>query len=232
MKCAEFEDRLNEVLDQRQRPEWHSELRLHFDSCARCRDLTAAYGLLLDGFHALPRPEPPADLSERVLDAYRAQPSMTRPVVMAGGLLAAAAAVLLLVVPLATSNRRVRSVSPPIQPLALESSRAISWPLDLSEMYSLPFVGPVLVSITDGDASTDPYEELAKGTGQGLASVVLYMPSIGVTPGLVVGSPNPLTSGPPGWPQRMSAGLRPVTEVVSETLDLLLQVLPNNESQS
>jgi hypothetical protein len=90
---------------------------------------------------------------------------------------------------------------------------------------SLPFVGPVFVSITDGDPSTDPYEELAKGTGQGLASFVLYVPSIGATPGLVVGSPTPVT-GQGGW-----SGLRPVSMVVRETLDLLLQVLPNREAQ-
>jgi hypothetical protein len=66
---------------------------------------------------------------------------------------------------------------------------------------------------------------LAKGTGQGLASFVLYMPTIGASPGMIGGSPNPLT-GAPAWPERMTSGFKPVTEVVGETLGLLLDLVP------
>jgi hypothetical protein len=87
-------------------------------------------------------------------------------------------------------------------------------------LQKLPFVGPILVAMSDGDPTTDPYNELARGTGQGLAAVVLSMPTIGANP-MLVGSPTPT-----GWPEEMTNGLRTVNEVVRETLDLLLPVLP------
>jgi hypothetical protein len=95
----------------------------------------------------------------------------------------------------------------------------------LIEFDSLPVVGPVLHSMSD--ASSDPYLALAKGTGQGLASMMLYMPRIGGAPGTI--SPN-VGSGETYWPERVSEGLKPVTESVSETLDLLLTTLPKSES--
>ncbi len=46
MQCEEFEDRINAVLDQRERPEWDAELRLHFEVDAPdCRELATAYGM-------------------------------------------------------------------------------------------------------------------------------------------------------------------------------------------
>ena len=57
MQCDEFEDRLNAVLDERRRPEWDTELSLHCENCAGCRQLAAAYDRLLDGFYALAAPD-------------------------------------------------------------------------------------------------------------------------------------------------------------------------------
>ena len=49
MKCDEFEAHLNEILDERRRPEWDERLRLHGELCAGCRQLAAAYGVLFEG---------------------------------------------------------------------------------------------------------------------------------------------------------------------------------------
>jgi hypothetical protein len=73
--------------------------------------------------------------------------------------------------------------------------------------------------------------ELAKGTGQGLASVVLYIPRIGNGPG-AIGMATDVINGEPAWPVRMNQSLKPVTESVSETLDLLLRALPLSDSSS
>ena len=228
MKCAEFEDRLNQALDQRRRFEWDVELGLHCDHCAACRDLAASYGVLLEGFYALATAEPPADLAIRVVDELRSRPSTTRRVSLATALLATAAAVLF-ALPLWQFDRSGEDASTPSHPVALNSTRPNDKALaGWNEIDTLPVVGPVLVSMSDGDDSTDPYEELAKRTGQGLASVVLYMPSIGGTPGMI--APLSVVNGEPTWPQRMSEGLKPVTESVSETLDLLLEVLPTSLS--
>ena len=56
MHCGEFEDRLNDVLDQRQRPEWDPALDEHMGGCAACRETARAYRAVLDGFHALVAP--------------------------------------------------------------------------------------------------------------------------------------------------------------------------------
>jgi hypothetical protein len=228
MQCEEFEDRLNEVLDQRQRPEWDAPLRLHGDTCAACRDLAASYGLLLDGFYALATPEPPANLPVRVLDECRSRRWPARRAAFAAGALATAAAAWFVVVPLVQTDSP-RQVSR--APFVVESPSSAKPPLAWNEVDSLPVVGPVLGSISDDDDSTDPYAELVKGTGQGLASVVLYMPTIGGSPAMIGGAPNPVT-GAPAWPERMSDGLKPVTEVVGETLDLLLRVLPLSDDSA
>jgi len=73
MQCEEFEDRINAVLDRRERPEWDSELRLHCETCPECRELAAAYGATLDGFYTLCASAVqtdravPADMADRVL---------------------------------------------------------------------------------------------------------------------------------------------------------------------
>lgn len=230
MKCEEFEDRLNEVLDRRGRPEWDAELRLHTETCGECRDRATSYGALLRGFYALTTPEVPADLSIRVLDDYRSRPSLVRRATLATGLFATAAAVWFVLLPLAKTERPRNVARTPSRPIALESWRSEKLPLGWTEMDTLPVVGPVLVSMSDDDESTDPYEALAKGTGQGLASVVLYMPKFGGSPGMISGKPNPPMNGTTRWPEQMSDGLKPVTEVVNETLDILLQVMPASDS--
>lgn len=54
MQCAEFEDRLNELLDEREQPSFDAELAAHAAACARCADSLAACQLLLDGIACLP----------------------------------------------------------------------------------------------------------------------------------------------------------------------------------
>jgi hypothetical protein len=228
MKCEEFEDRLNLVLDSRRRPEWDAELRLHGERCGGCRDLAISYGVLLDGFHALTAPAPPADLAIRVVDDLRSRPSTARRVSLATAVLATAAAALF-VLPLWQFNRPGTKSAARSRPVALHSTRTLNpaaagW----TDIDSLPVVGPVLISMSDDNDATDPYEELAKGTGQGLASVVLYMPSIGSTPGMI--APGSVVRGESTWPLQINEGFKPVTDSVSETLDLLLKALPTSQS--
>jgi hypothetical protein len=78
MQCEEFEDRINAVLDQRERPEWDAELRLHFESCIDCRELATAYGAVLDGFYTACATRAPADLSTRVLANLTAKPTRAK----------------------------------------------------------------------------------------------------------------------------------------------------------
>jgi hypothetical protein len=225
MKCAEFSERLNHVLDQRCRPQWDAELRLHAETCAACRELADCYEALFEGFYALAAPEPSADLAVRVVDELRVRPARARRASLAAALAVATAAGLLLAVPLFQFRRPVENRNVPASHAAITATQSAGhasagW----SQIGALPVVGPVLVSMREGD---DPYAELAKGTGQGLANVVLYMPAVGGSPGLI--SPE-MIGATRTWPERVSEGFKPVTESVGETIDLLLDALPAADS--
>ncbi len=190
MKCEEFEERLNLVLDERRRPGGDDELRLHSEGCPVCRELSAAYERLLDGFYALTTPELPADLSTRVLDEIKVRPAGRRRAAIVSAILATAAAVAVAVylpgrqgtdaVPKVAQAEHLALVTK-TDPAAAATRQsgandvAVRW----RKLDEVPLVGPMLKSMSDKDKNTDPYEALAKGTGQSLASVVLYMPGIG-----------------------------------------------------
>jgi len=224
MKCAEFEHRLNQVLDERCRPEWDAELRLHAESCASCRKMAASYEVLLEGFYALATPEPPADLAIRVADELRVRPAVARRVsIAAAGAVATAAG---LFGALALVESRHPAPAPDASGVPLAATQPAALPKDdWSQLGAVPVVGRVLVSMREGD---DPYAELAKGTGQGLANVVLYMPTVGGSPSMIAPE---VVSGTPSWPERVSEGFKPVTKSVGETINLLLEALPVSNSR-
>jgi hypothetical protein len=217
MQCEEFEERINAVLDERRRPEWDAELSLHCDTCAECRKLADSYDHLLDGFYALTTSETSADLALRVLvDLQNERPSRRRLGRVAVAM-ATAAAVLVAIVPL-VSNTGEKTVAKIDQARHVaQSSNAAQPPLT-----EFPLV-PELLSMTNS-APGDPYAGLAKGTGQGLANVMLYVPGIGGGKGIM--DVPATTTKKASWTQPVSEGLRPITTTVSETFDLLIESLP------
>lgn len=74
MQCRDFEQRLQVSLDERRQPDWDIELRLHGQECARCRDLAAAFGAMMEGLQALPEPTAPSDLAARVVAELNREP--------------------------------------------------------------------------------------------------------------------------------------------------------------
>lgn len=234
MKCDEFETHLDEILDERRRPEWDAQLREHSACCPRCRDLASAYGVLFEGFRSLKLPAAPADMSTRVLEAYLARPRLALPAkaalpaAAAAAVLSTAAAVLVAVF-LSRDGKRdeVAFLSPPVaQSAAPQVKRIEQIKFDLDKWKNVPVVGAVFVSAADDDEKTDPYEELAKGTGRSLAGVVLRMPGIAGPRGVRPLEPRLGAEGTGVWPAQMSDELRPVTDSVSETFDLILDTLP------
>jgi hypothetical protein len=214
MRCDEFEERLNAALDERRRPELDAELALHGDSCESCRQLAASYELLLDGFYEFATPEVPPDMAIRVVNSLRAEPSRLRRVSTVTAALAIAAGLLIAVIPLirgtASNDERsaeVAATNKPVAPLRAPAAARSSHfnKLVASDLLSIP-------------SSTD----LAKGTGQNLATVMLFVPGIGGSKGIIDGDIN----DEPSWAEQMSEGLKPVSDSVAETLNLLLDSLP------
>ena len=74
-------------------------------------------------------------------------------------------------------------------------------------------------------AESDPYADLAKETGRGLATLVLYVPGFGGRRG-IIDLPVNAADTEPTWAVQMSEGLKPVTESVTETFNILLRTLP------
>ncbi len=227
MKCGEFEVRLDEILDERRRPEWDSRLHEHCDSCQRCRDLAAAYGVLLEGVSTLDMPEAPGDLAVRVLDAYQVRPRSDAIAAWAAAVFSSAAAVLVAFFLTRDANRELVAVAPSPAPASVQQvERGEQVKFDPARWKSVPLLGAVFASATDNDASTDPYAELAKETGRGLANVVLMMPGVAGPRGVRPPEPPYGSQGASIWPAQMSDELRPVTESVNETFNLILDSLP------
>jgi hypothetical protein len=113
MHCHEFEHRLNEVLDQRGRPEADTLLAEHARRCAGCGERLAAQRLVFAGLTQRAVPAPSAALARRAIAQvvharpHRA-PGRTRWWLAASAVLASAAAVLLAV----SLVRYVRSGGP------------------------------------------------------------------------------------------------------------------------
>lgn len=67
MKCTDFENRLNELLDDRLSPQEDAALLSHAENCLDCREMLAAQESLFRGMALLQRRTPSPDLATRVL---------------------------------------------------------------------------------------------------------------------------------------------------------------------
>jgi hypothetical protein len=228
MQCEEFEARLNAVLDERQRPQWDAELCLHRQACVNCRQLAAAYEILLDGFYELAAPEAPPDMALRVVSEMRVRPPMRHRVSIGAAVLATAAGLLIAIVPWLRNTSNLDATASTAAPAArtnggLGAARHAA-AAGIAPLEQLPIV-PDLFAVSTSAGGGDAYAELARETGQNLATVMLYVPGIGGAMGIIDADTN-LGADESTWTGQMSEGLRPVSDSVAETLNLLLDSLP------
>ena len=73
MKCAEFERRLHELLDQRIQPESDFQLFHHAQQCSRCRRSLNGVATLLSGIDLLDVPSLPADFTQQTVAKVQPQ---------------------------------------------------------------------------------------------------------------------------------------------------------------
>ncbi len=77
MHCQQFEQRINDLLDERSSPARDPAVREHARHCGRCADLLRAYRSMVAGLRDLPAPELENDLSDLVVAKLsRPQPQM------------------------------------------------------------------------------------------------------------------------------------------------------------
>src|SRR5262245_16672483 len=112
MQCQEFEDRWNDLLDERGSPEADPLLAAHAGECESCRGLLGGGGLLLRGVSQRPVPPLGREFATRVVAqvaASSAPAPAARPasrVWLAVGVLLASAASALLAISLVWYARR------------------------------------------------------------------------------------------------------------------------------
>ncbi|QDU27851.1 hypothetical protein ETAA8_29420 [Anatilimnocola aggregata] len=80
MKCTDFEDRLNQLLDDRLPVQDDQELAAHADQCADCREVLTAQEHLFRGLRTLQRQTMAPDLGRLVLAEVVTQPISFPPI--------------------------------------------------------------------------------------------------------------------------------------------------------
>lgn len=122
MPCRRFEDRIQELLDERLEPSFDSELMEHAGMCAECRDLLETQSNLFEGLASLAVPGLSADFSRHVLAAVATQRSQPNRRYAPTAAFLAMIATLLLVVALGPRQRQ--SIGPKDDVDAIASASA------------------------------------------------------------------------------------------------------------
>lgn len=207
MRCEQFEERLDQLLDERRSPCVDPSLAAHAAGCAGCRELLAGCGLLLGALPGLPRPAPSADLAEHVV----ARATARRPLVVWSGRRAALLAVAaLLIVGLMPLVRRAAPPPQPTLPAAAADVAAGHAPIPLGRiaLVSLPAISEREIKV------------LAHSTGERVALVVMHFPDYSPADGSDGGATRP------AWIEPVADGLRPLAESVSGAWHVLRRTVP------
>ncbi|HUG66394.1 MAG TPA: hypothetical protein VMM76_01505 [Pirellulaceae bacterium] len=106
MQCAEFEQRLQQLLDDRQKVEQDSLLQEHARGCDACGRVLRGQAGLLAGLRMIPKPTFAADLGHRVLDQLRIDQRKRNNRLLVIAALAAAAVIMVALLPLAGDRVR------------------------------------------------------------------------------------------------------------------------------
>lgn len=252
MRCAEFESRLNDLLDERRG--WNADRRLveHARGCGECRNLAAAYEAVVVGLEQSRIPDPGERITKKVLADVAA--SLPEPVAAklpplspAGGragrgwllsgrvwAVAALAASVLLAVALRWA------VGPAEQPQADDDRATAASPKAEDKSFDK--------SLADGNAAApervatrransakrgqaaDAYRGLAAETGQSFAVAMQLLPGVGGDRNDAAGeAPSDRQSD---WMHGLSDGLKPVTQPTAGAVNSFLQLLAASDEGS
>ncbi|MEO8493560.1 MAG: hypothetical protein ABI614_00710, partial [Planctomycetota bacterium] len=108
MQCAKFEQRLQQLLDDRQNVEQDDMLREHARVCEDCRGILRMQGQLFAGLRTIPEPNFAHEMGLRVLDHLQIDRRKRNNKRLLAIALAVAAAVMIALLPLAGDHVRFR----------------------------------------------------------------------------------------------------------------------------
>ena len=137
MKCEVFEQRLNQLLDNRKEPETDRTLRVHADNCEDCRQTLVAQELLWEGLDLFEPPELRNEFSKQVVESVFPQ-QRRRSLVIVTWVAAIAAALLIAIIPVIRGLTTPRDPKPGA-PVAGKEPLAPDTNLDDKQPPDLPF---------------------------------------------------------------------------------------------
>lgn len=209
MNRAEFEARLQDVLDRRQSPTTDLELMRAAEANPELRHLLGAYELF--GTLRRPRPHAPADMSERVVAAMREQP--IAPVRRGPSWLAPVVAVAATLVIATSISFWARNDQGPV----LGPTVVVAQPSTTTTVSPIEPARPGLDRVTRKAAAN--YRELAATTGQSWNSALSV-----VQPAKTPEAKPPKTDD--NWLRAVPEGLRPLSNSTSGALYSLMRAVP------
>ena len=244
MRCAEFESRLNDLLDERRG--WHADRRLveHARDCGECRSLASAYEAVVAGLQQSRIPDPGGRMTRQVMAEVAA--SVREPVAAispAGdrarsGLFLSARhwAVVALAASVLLAIAWRWGVGPADRPQA-DGVRATAASPKGEEKPSATRnpVAPGGVATRERSSAkrgqtADAYRGLAAETGQSFAVAMQLLPGVGG--GQQTADDETAPDRESDWMHGLSDGLKPVTQPTAGAVNSFLQLLAASDEGS
>lgn len=238
MKCTDFEDRLNALLDDRLSPHDDATIVAHANSCADCREVLAAHESLFRGLAVLNHHTASPELGKQVLRDLYAPAAALPPLPPAPRrgwlpMLATAAAILLAVglsIWIVNRNRNPRFAVQPA-PRAGHGNLAIIKPGNRTQpreaVAPAPLVAPQPPKVVNVQPRPVPSAEENEAYRQTMASLASQW------------SANGQWSANPQWPhvetlnvEQYAPGIRPIRESFEVALDALLRTIPSGKKET
>jgi hypothetical protein len=230
MQCAEFESRLNDLLDQRRWLDADPRLAEHVRRCGECRHLAAAYEAVVAGLEQSRVPEPGPALTGRVLADFAADskplPQRSRPARGAPSpgryaMVAALAATILLAAALRWTLRpAATNPAESEQAAAPQEKQADAGRQKLAAAPRAAENGPAHKRPAKGG---DLYRGLAAETSQSFAVAMQLFP--GVDGGSEAGAEQAANDSASDWMHGLSDGLKPVTRPTAGAVNSFFHLL-------
>ena len=244
MQCAEFESRLNDLLDQRRWLDADPRLAEHVRGCGECRNLAAAYEAVVVGLEQSRIPDFSADLTERVLADYSSA-SNSKELTLAGRraaparnrtwAFAALAAAVLLAVALRWAVGPAQK-PPAKDDLAVAANEKKADERKTDGSLAVRDVAPLEVSdaseeldpqLERGEHASDGYRGLAAETSQSFAVAMRLFPGLGSDP--KDSGEQATNESASDWMHGLTDGLKPVTRPTAGAVNTFLHLLASGD---
>jgi hypothetical protein len=231
MHCAEFESRLNDVLDERLWLDSDPTLTAHVQHCRVCRELAASYEAMILGLEQSKVPAPSPAIAAGVLAALPGScTGWDAPDVIRGPFRASPQA--------PAARRRLpgrRSTLLALAAAAAVGAIAVFWNTVAPDFRGpSDQANPIAARSNDSPATanvavaTSREEDLAAGADLSLPNAMAFFPG--------GASPTPSTSGgaakTSSWMHDVSDGLKPVTSTTASAVTSFFELLAGNDEGS